>query len=246
MLPALKFVHSLQNENPHVLSSEKYSCGRPDIRKDGLGTLLAHAARDMEVPVLYCVPSRLTSPSRRKTLACKITALRFSIQWKACCISLAYSGYVKGAGMAVNPKQGTLDSFVKKASSSPRAQRVQSGPIRHAAASKIGRHSPMSRPEGSSVEGVHTGSHTGNHEHTMPTQQSMATEAATSSSHPPSSATVSLKVASTSRKLQLSEVKGDLFSCPDSASLVHCVSEDLHMGKGIATLFKQKFGGVGG
>lgn len=147
--------------------------------------------------------------------------------------------------MAVNPKQSTLDSFVKKASSSPRTQRVQSGPIRHAAASKIVRHSPMSKPEGSSVEGVHTGSHTGTHKHTMPTQQSMAIEAATSSSHPPSSATVSLKAASTSRKLQLSEVKGDLFSCPDSASLVHCVSEDLHMGKGIATLFKQKFGGVG-
>ena len=139
--------------------------------------------------------------------------------------------------MAVNPKQGTLDSFVKKTGSSPRAQRVQSGPICHAAASK------MVRPEASSVEGVHTGSHTGTHEHTMSTQQS--TETAICSSHPQSSATVSLKVASTSRKLQLSEVKGDLFSCPDSASLVHCVSEDLHMGKGIATLYKQKFGGVG-
>ena len=45
--------------------------------------------------------------------------------------------------------------------------------------------------------------------------------------------------------LRFSEVKGDLFSCPDSASLAHCVSEDLHMGKGVATLFKQKFGGVG-
>ena len=151
--------------------------------------------------------------------------------------------------MAVNPpKQGTLDSFVKKASSSPRAQRVQSGPIRHrddAAASKMVRHSPMSRPEGSSVEGVHTGSHTGTHEHTMPTHQCIETSTATSSRYPQPSATVSLKVTSTSRKLQLSEVKGDLFSCSDSASLVHCVSEDLHMGKGIATLFKQKFGGVG-
>lgn len=44
--------------------------------------------------------------------------------------------------------------------------------------------------------------------------------------------------------LQYSEVKGDLFSCPDSASLGHCVSEDMHMGKGVATLFKRKFGGV--
>ena len=51
--------------------------------------------------------------------------------------------------MAVNPKQGTLDSFVKKTGGSPRAQRVQSGPIRHAAASKIVRHSPMSTAEGS-------------------------------------------------------------------------------------------------
>ncbi len=44
--------------------------------------------------------------------------------------------------------------------------------------------------------------------------------------------------------LQYSEVKGDLFSCPDSASLAHCVSEDLHMGKGVATEFKKRFRGV--
>ena len=36
---------------------------------------------------------------------------------------------------------------------------------------------------------------------------------------------------------------GDLFAC--SASLAHCVSQDLHMGKGIAAIFKKKFGGVG-
>jgi len=38
------------------------------------------------------------------------------------------------------------------------------------------------------------------------------------------------------------EVSGDLFTSPDS--LVHCVSRDLHMGKGIATEFKKRFGGV--
>ena len=147
----------------------------------------------------------------------------------------------------MNPKQGTLDSFVKKTEetrSSPRTQRVQSGPIRHAAASKVVRHSPISR-EGSSGECVHTGSHTGTYEHTTSTQQSLDT--ATSSSYPKSSATSSLELQTTTsrNKLQLSEVKGDLFSCPTSTSLVHCVSEDMHMGKGIATLFKQKFGGVG-
>lgn len=41
-----------------------------------------------------------------------------------------------------------------------------------------------------------------------------------------------------------SEVKGDLFTCPATASLVHCVSEDFNMGKGIATKFKKQFGGV--
>lgn len=41
-----------------------------------------------------------------------------------------------------------------------------------------------------------------------------------------------------------SEVKGDLFSCPDSSSLAHCVSEDMAMGKGVAVLFKRKFAGV--
>lgn len=39
-------------------------------------------------------------------------------------------------------------------------------------------------------------------------------------------------------------VKGDLFSCPDTESLAHCVSKDLRMGKGIATLFKSKFEGL--
>merc|ERR1712154_620059 len=38
-------------------------------------------------------------------------------------------------------------------------------------------------------------------------------------------------------------VKGDLFTCPDTSSMCHCVAQDLGMGKGIATLFKRKFGG---
>ena len=45
--------------------------------------------------------------------------------------------------------------------------------------------------------------------------------------------------------LEFSEVKGDLFSCPPSSSLAHCVSEDMAMGKGVAVLFKKEFGGVG-
>ena len=40
------------------------------------------------------------------------------------------------------------------------------------------------------------------------------------------------------------EVSGDLFSCPASDSLCHCISADIAMGKGIATAFKTRFGGV--
>jgi len=42
--------------------------------------------------------------------------------------------------------------------------------------------------------------------------------------------------------MPITEVQGDLFTSSDS--LVHCVSRDLHMGKGIATEFKKQFGGV--
>ena len=35
-----------------------------------------------------------------------------------------------------------------------------------------------------------------------------------------------------------------MFACPETDSLVHCVSADLRMGKGIAVVFKNKFGGV--
>lgn len=47
-----------------------------------------------------------------------------------------------------------------------------------------------------------------------------------------------------SSKLKFEEVRGDLFSSPKTASLAHCVSEDLRMGKGIAVAFKKTFGGV--
>ncbi|XP_064491622.1 inositol 1,4,5-trisphosphate receptor type 3 isoform X4 [Pseudopipra pipra] len=45
-------------------------------------------------------------------------------------------------------------------------------------------------------------------------------------------------------RAQVREVKGDLFSCPPSDALAHCISEDCRMGAGIAVLFKKKFGGV--
>ncbi|XP_030821830.1 ADP-ribose glycohydrolase OARD1 isoform X1 [Geospiza fortis] len=44
--------------------------------------------------------------------------------------------------------------------------------------------------------------------------------------------------------LQIRCVKGDLFSCPGTDALAHCISEDCRMGAGIAVLFKKKFGGV--
>ena len=40
----------------------------------------------------------------------------------------------------------------------------------------------------------------------------------------------------------IKEVTGDLFNSTDS--LAHCVSEDLHMGAGIAIQFKKRFGKV--
>lgn len=41
---------------------------------------------------------------------------------------------------------------------------------------------------------------------------------------------------------KLTEIEGNLFDSKES--LVHCVSQDLRMGKGIALLFKSKFGKV--
>ncbi|KAB7504862.1 UNVERIFIED_CONTAM: hypothetical protein RMT77_001640 [Armadillidium vulgare] len=47
-----------------------------------------------------------------------------------------------------------------------------------------------------------------------------------------------------SERFSITEVKGDLFTCSDTHSLAHCVSQDLKMGKGIAIHFKNKFDGV--
>ncbi|XP_070175640.1 uncharacterized protein [Littorina saxatilis] len=43
---------------------------------------------------------------------------------------------------------------------------------------------------------------------------------------------------------ELTEIRGDLFSCEPDDAMAHCVSEDLEMGKGIAVRFKQSFGKV--
>ncbi len=43
---------------------------------------------------------------------------------------------------------------------------------------------------------------------------------------------------------EITEIKGDLFTCDKASSMAHCVAKDLGMGKGIAVLFKKKFGGL--
>ena len=40
------------------------------------------------------------------------------------------------------------------------------------------------------------------------------------------------------------EVTGDLFTSPMTASYAHCISADLALGKGIAVDFKARFGGI--
>lgn len=40
------------------------------------------------------------------------------------------------------------------------------------------------------------------------------------------------------------EINGDLFTTDDDVSLAHCVSQDLSMSKGIATLFRDRFGQI--
>ncbi len=42
----------------------------------------------------------------------------------------------------------------------------------------------------------------------------------------------------------IEHVRGDLFAAGKEFSLCHCVSRDFAMGKGIATVFKSKFGSV--
>lgn len=63
-----------------------------------------------------------------------------------------------------------------------------------------------------------------------------------SSSMPPSSANPLKKQRSSAFTIE--QIQGDLFTSPSSSSLAHCVSTDLAMGKGIALLFKQRFGGL--
>ena len=41
--------------------------------------------------------------------------------------------------------------------------------------------------------------------------------------------------------LTFQETQGDLFSAPSITSLAHCVSRDMHMGKGIAIQFRKRF-----
>ena len=42
----------------------------------------------------------------------------------------------------------------------------------------------------------------------------------------------------------LKEVSGDLFTSPSTDSLAHCVSRDFRLGKGIAKIFRDKFGRI--
>ena len=58
------------------------------------------------------------------------------------------------------------------------------------------------------------------------------------------SSTSSPRVSGAKSKMNYSETRGDLFSCPAGASLAHCVSEDMALGKGIAKEFKKRFGGL--
>ena len=61
---------------------------------------------------------------------------------------------------------------------------------------------------------------------------------------PPTAAGAAASSRGFAGKFGYREVRGDLFACPPSASLAHCVSEDLAMGRGIAKIFKKEFGGV--
>ena len=140
--------------------------------------------------------------------------------------------------MATPSKQGTLDSFLKKSEES-RPQKIRGaegpaaggrGPTRHRGSGHV-RHSPLtSRPEGRVAHETEGGACGG------------ATHSDTPREQKHSQTKPSLQPEQGS--LRFSEVRGDLFSCPDTASMAHCVSEDMHMGKGIAMLFKKKFGGV--
>lgn len=53
-----------------------------------------------------------------------------------------------------------------------------------------------------------------------------------------------VEIIATEAGFSLKEEVGDLFMCDADACLAHCVSQDLRMGKGIAVLFKKRFGQV--
>ena len=46
------------------------------------------------------------------------------------------------------------------------------------------------------------------------------------------------------QSLKYEEIKGDLFSCPSTSSLAHCISRNCALSAGIAKLFRQKFGRI--
>lgn len=46
------------------------------------------------------------------------------------------------------------------------------------------------------------------------------------------------------KKFSIEEVFGNIFKAADDSSLAHCVSEDLHMGNGIAVQFKKRYGRI--
>lgn len=45
-------------------------------------------------------------------------------------------------------------------------------------------------------------------------------------------------------KFKFDTKQGDLFTCPENWSLAHCISADIQLGKGIAVLFRDKYGGL--
>ena len=52
------------------------------------------------------------------------------------------------------------------------------------------------------------------------------------------------KITQASSGFTLEIKNGDLFSSPDSSSLAHCISVDCKLGKGIAKIFREKFGRI--
>lgn len=73
---------------------------------------------------------------------------------------------------------------------------------------------------------------------------SAAAAAAPSSAASASSSSASSASSASSSGFRLEIRAGDLFSCPASTSLAHCVSQCLAMGKGIAVEFKSRFKGL--